>query len=193
MSEDSANALDVTHSGNSLLADAVSSGFSAYLASEGLPSEGIFVPAKDRQHVLANLRAAIEELPEEYRPRALYLSKFAAAVTVGLFDAALNYLWDETVSELRRRVAQYDLAYFFDSAITNPDKRRGLRDEEDLRKLDDSELIMGAREIGLVSELGYKHLTTSAPCATGRAPPTRTRPSWAGFNCSVGYRPACAK
>ena len=31
---------------------------------------------------------------------------------VGLFDAALNYLWDELVSELRRRVAGFDLAYF---------------------------------------------------------------------------------
>lgn len=35
-----------------------------------------------------------------------------AAAAVGLFDASLNYLWDETVSELRRRVAGFDLSYF---------------------------------------------------------------------------------
>jgi hypothetical protein len=88
----------------------------------------------------------------------VYLSKFAAAVAAGLFDAALNYLWDETVFELRRRIAQYDLSYFYDNAVSNQDKRQKLTTADDLTKLDDSELILGAKAIGLLSELGYKHL-----------------------------------
>ena len=71
----------------------------------------------------------------------MYLSKFLAAVTAGLFDAALNYLWDETILQLRYRVAQYDIQYFFDVAVSSPERRKKLNDVEDLVKIDDSELI----------------------------------------------------
>jgi hypothetical protein len=68
-------------------------------------------------------------------------------------------LWNETIYELRRRVAQYDLAYFYDAAVgSSSDKRRKLNTEEDLIRIDDSELIRGAHEIGLISDLGFKHL-----------------------------------
>ena len=53
-----------------------------------------------------------------------------------LFDAALNYLWDETVFQLRKRVAIYDIEYFYDVAVTS-DKRKRLSGVEDLVKLDD--------------------------------------------------------
>lgn len=80
-----------------------------------------------------------------------------AAVNAGLFDAALNYLWDETVSQLRSRVSQYDIQYFYDLAVTS-DKRSKLSSKEDLNKIDDSELIQGAKEIGLISDIGYRML-----------------------------------
>ena len=81
-----------------------------------------------------------------------------AAVASGLFDAALNYLWDETILELRQRVAQYDIAYFYANAVGNIDKRNDLKSADDLIKVDDYELILGAKKIGLISELGFKHL-----------------------------------
>lgn len=92
------------------------------------------------------------------RSSSAYLSKFIAAAAVVLFDAALNYLWDETILQIRKRVMHYDLEYFFDNAVSNSDKRKKLKDEADLVKLDDFELIKGAKEIGLISELGFKHL-----------------------------------
>jgi hypothetical protein len=124
----------------------------------GLPSENIFVPIAERQVVFANVDRVIGRIDIEQRRRSVYFSKFMAAVASGLFDAALNYLWDETITELRKRVAQYDLSYFYDNAVKNQEKRKGLQSEADLIKIDDSELIYGAREIELISDLGFKHL-----------------------------------
>jgi hypothetical protein len=82
-----------------------------------------------------------------------------AAATVGLFDAALNYLWDELVSELRGRVVGFDLNYFFDIAAgNNADLRKGLKTEEDLRKVDDAHLLRAVLNIGLVTDVGFKRL-----------------------------------
>jgi hypothetical protein len=75
-----------------------------------------------------------------------------------MFDAALNYLWDEVISHLRNKVAQFDVAFFFDSVITSADRRARFKDENDLEKLEDWELIKGCREVGILSGIGYKHL-----------------------------------
>lgn len=88
----------------------------AFLEHNGLPTGSVLVPVPQRIAVLRNIPDAIMHLNEEQRSQSLYISKFIAAVASGLFDAALNYLWDETINELRRRVAQYDLSYFYDNA-----------------------------------------------------------------------------
>lgn len=124
----------------------------------GLPSEAVFVEFRQRQRVLQNFEDAIDRLDDDQRARAMYLSKFMVAVGAGLFDAALNYLWDETISELRRRVAGYDLSYFFDIAVQAPDRRKQLKTVEDLVKVDDFDLIRSANEIGLVSDVGFRQL-----------------------------------
>ncbi len=131
----------------------------AFIEQTGLPAESVLVSLKERQVVLKNVTAVVDRLQIDRRQRSVYISKFIAATASGLFDAALNYLWDETIYELRSRVAQYDLAYFFDVAVgNNTEKRKKLNHEDDLLKIDDSELIKGANEIGLVSDLGFKHL-----------------------------------
>ncbi len=124
----------------------------------GLPSEGVLITFAQRGRVLRNFADAIDALDDERRARSMYLSKFMVAVGAGLFDAALNYLWDETIAELRRRVASYDLAYFFDIAVKDPERRKKLQSEDDLLKVDDFNLIRAANDIGLVSEIGYKQL-----------------------------------
>ena len=99
----------------------------------------------------------ISQIEPNEKEQSLYLSKFIAGVASGLFDAALNYLWDETILQIRKRVVQYDLEYFYDNAVTG-EKRKRLKDENDLSKIDDYDLIKGAKEIGLISDLGFKHL-----------------------------------
>ena len=66
---------------------------------------------EQRFRIFQNYPNIVALLTDEQRSQSLYLSKLLAAVGAGLFDAALNYLWDETIAELRRRVARYDLAY----------------------------------------------------------------------------------
>ncbi len=129
-----------------------------FIDSKGLPSQSVLVTVKERGVVFGNIDNVLEKIDEKGKARSIYISKFLAASASGLFDAALNYLWDETINELRRRVTQYDISYFYDIAVSNPDKRKKLDAEDDLVKLDDSELIQGANKIGLISDLGFKHL-----------------------------------
>lgn len=128
-----------------------------FLEQHNLPSEGIFVGVPERINVFKNLKGVIDQVEPKEKQQSLYLSKFIAGVASGLFDAALNYLWDETILQIRKRVVQYDLEYFYDNAVTG-EKRKRLKDESDLSKVDDYDLIKGAKEIGLISELGFKHL-----------------------------------
>lgn len=124
----------------------------------GLPSDGVLVEVGRRVTVLNNLDDALAQLPAEKRATSMYLSKFMFAVGAGLFDAALNYLWDETITELRKRIVNYDLSYFFDLAVTSPEKRKDLKDPEDLAKITDDELIRAAAAIGFISQLGQAQL-----------------------------------
>ncbi|MEZ4552452.1 MAG: hypothetical protein R3B59_00930 [Dehalococcoidia bacterium] len=59
---------------------------------------------------------------------------------------------------MRAKVAGFDLAYFFDAVLTNPDERRRYRDESDLEQLDDWKLVQGCRDTGIISDIGYRHL-----------------------------------
>ena len=128
------------------------------LEAVGLPSEGVLVDMEQRFRIFQNYPNIVALLTDEQRSQSLYLSKLLAAVGAGLFDAALNYLWDETIAELRRRVARYDLAYFFDIAVSSPDRRKNLHTEDDLDQISDQDLIRAAREIGLISDIGYQQL-----------------------------------
>jgi hypothetical protein len=134
------------------------SGLMGFIGRHGLPTTNVLVPVAERVKVFNNVGDVFTLLTPEYKRSSVYVSKFVSAAASGLFDAALNYLWDETIYELRKRIVRYDLEYFFDLAVTNPDKRKKLSIEEDLAQLDDSELIRGASEIGLISELGFRHL-----------------------------------
>jgi hypothetical protein len=134
-------------------------GLLVFIEQYGLPTSQVMVQVSERLRVFSNVEGVMERIDLEQRQRSIYISKFIAAAAAGLFDAALNYLWDETIYELRRRVAQYDLAYFYDAAVgSSAEKRKKLNTEEDLVKIDDSSLIKGSYEIGLISDLGFSHL-----------------------------------
>jgi hypothetical protein len=131
---------------------------SAQLDSAGLPTQAVLVDVDERGRMLVNVAGALSRLERDDRVRAYYVSKMIAAVAVGLFDAALNYLWDETVSELRRRVSGYDLGYFYDIAVSSPDRRKQLSTTDDLVRVDDVDLLRACREIGLISAIGHAQL-----------------------------------
>jgi hypothetical protein len=124
----------------------------------GLPTDDIIINVRERQKLLQNTPDALEGLDDTQRARASYVAKMILAASVGLFDAALNYLWNETINELRARVASFDVAYFFDLAETDPARRSTLRTAEDLAKIDDAKLMEAANRIKLISDVGYKQL-----------------------------------
>jgi hypothetical protein len=132
-------------------------GLKQVLNLHSLPSEGVFVDIPERVNVFKNLDTVLNQISPEEKQQSLYLSKFIASTASGLFDASLNYLWDETILQIRKRVSQYDIEFFYDNAVTG-DRRKRLKDESDLDKVDDYDLIRGAKEIGLISDLGFKHL-----------------------------------
>ena len=138
--------------------DQFSTGLHRYLTNIGLPIDGVLAVPGERMRVLNNLPDLADDLPGEYLARAYYMSKFVAACSAGLFDAALNFLWNETISNLRSKVARFDLNYFLDSLITDSKRRAEFKGPEDLSKLDDWELIRGCQVTGIISEIGFKHL-----------------------------------
>lgn len=125
------------------------------LGGLGLPTEDVLVALNQRHALLQTTEHALAGLNDEQRARSAYIAKMIMAGSVGLFDAALNYLWDETVIELRKRVIGYDLSYFYAVAEKSENRRKELKTADDLVKLDDSKLLSGAREIGLISDVGY--------------------------------------
>jgi hypothetical protein len=130
----------------------------AYLTAIGLPSEGVVVKTSERRLVVGLVPEVIANLTPTQRSAAEYLSKFIAACVAGPFDAALNYLWDETVRCLRAKVLQFDLDYFFDMAIKDPTERQKFRDDSHLAVIPDSKLIDGCRDTGIISALAKRHM-----------------------------------
>lgn len=128
------------------------------IAEIGLPGSDVVVALQQRGLVLQNIESAIAGLDATRRSRAPYISKFIMAVGAGLFDAALNYLWDETINELRARVVNYDLSYFYDLAVTSPERRSKLQGPDDLVQVTDYELVAAANSMGLISDLGRQQL-----------------------------------
>ena len=133
-------------------------GLTQYLGELGLPHEQVLVPVHERQRVISNVPDVLELIDANRKSTSIYLSKFIAACGAGLFDAALNFIWDETVVNLRNKVARFDLEYFYDSVITDTKRRSKLKDESDLQKIEEWELIRGCHLTGILSDIGYKHL-----------------------------------
>jgi hypothetical protein len=137
-------------------------GFSAplagFLGRLGLPTEKVLVDFGERRFVLQSLQHTLELLPYDDRAKAFYLSKFSVAIAVGLFDAALNFLWDEAILALRRLAVSIDLSYFFDTAEKRESYRARLQNEEDLRLLDDMTLIDTCTRVDLLSDVNRERL-----------------------------------
>lgn len=138
--------------------DKFSDGLTGFLEDLGLPSKGVLTTPDERFKVFRNLPDLVHNIDEDRRGEAMYISKFVAACGAGLFDAALNFIWDEVVVRLRGRIARFDLAYFFDTAVPDTLQRLDYKDEDDLRSLSDAALVRGALKCGMLTDIGYKHL-----------------------------------
>ncbi len=123
-----------------------------------LPSEWILVWVNERARVFKNIWESLELLSEDKRRTSIYISKFIASIWSWLFDAALNYLWNETISDLRNKVKSYNVKYFYDTLSISESKRKMLNNEDDLDKITDDELIKWCKNIELITNIWYKEL-----------------------------------
>lgn len=138
--------------------EAINKPLAGYLDDTGLPTEGVLVPFEERRLVLNSFQDAIAILPEKVRSDSYYLSKYVVAISMGLFDAALNYLWNETIAALRRLVTRTDLEYFFDAVEKRPDVRKKLQTADDLPEIGEGLLIEGCYRIGLLNNVNHERL-----------------------------------
>ena len=124
----------------------------------GLPTENVLVPIEERRKVIFALESTLDILPLSERTKAMYLSKFTVAITVGLFDGALNFLWNETVNAIRNMVNNFDLQYFYSIAGTISNRYRSLSTFEDFEAVSEHDLLEICRRIGLLSDINFKRL-----------------------------------
>lgn len=129
-----------------------------YLVSVGLPVVDVVAPIGERKKVITQLSDALEILPYADRAKAHYLSRFTIAIAAGLFDGALNYLWDETVRALRLQVISFDIQYFYSVAEKISSRYKNLSKPEEIDQVSEHDLLEGCRRIGLVTDVNYQRL-----------------------------------
>lgn len=129
-----------------------------YLQELGLPTQDVLYPIEERKNVINSLEEALSVLSLGQREKSYYLTKFTVAIAVGLFDGAINYLWNETIAALRRLVFKFDLDYFFSIAEKISSRHKNLHAEEHLDQIGDHDLLEACRRIGLLSDVNYQRL-----------------------------------
>lgn len=128
--------------------------------SWGLPTNNIVAEVPERKRLLRNIPEVLSVLDDQQRDQSSYISKMILAASVGLFDAALSYLWNETMTQLRQRVASFDIQYFFDLAESDPERRKQLETADDLSKITDAALLEASQRVQLISDVGFRQLDT---------------------------------
>lgn len=117
-------------------------------ASLGVPRE---VLASEDQiiHAWRNLPRELNEIPIELRDELL--ARMCIAISTGLFDGAINYIWNASIKNLREKIKQFGInvvGQILDKEI----------EEKDLYDYKDAELLTLALELNLISEDGYYFL-----------------------------------
>jgi len=133
---------------------------SNFLEHYNLPTENIFSPIEERRKVITSLGSVLELLPIEKRQQANYLSSFTISTSLGMFDGALAFLWDETIKAIRKMIINFDLQYFYSIAEDMSRRYKGLSTEEDIEAISEHDLLEISRRIGLLNNVNHKRLET---------------------------------
>lgn len=105
-----------------------------------LPSKGQI------DHAWDNLPRLLSMIPAELRDERMI--RLCVAVSAGLFDSAINYAWNSTVVELRKKVVRFGLPIV--AQLTSKSI-----DEQKLSEMMDHELLKLCLELNLITEEGY--------------------------------------
>ncbi|APG93863.1 hypothetical protein [Sinorhizobium americanum] len=148
----------ITPIGSASLVDPQAQRLVDFLRDVGLPYENIMADPSERSIIASNLPGYLQSLPAEVKRDARYLSKFVIGAGSGLFDYALNAIWNEVVVDLRKKASLYGLDIFFDAAVGGSKTREFYRTEDDLAALKDAVLLDTCRKLELISDTTYKKL-----------------------------------
>ncbi len=110
-------------------------------------SREILASDDDIQSVWDNLPRQLRKIPAELRTDKLV--KMCVAISTGLFDSAINYIWNAAIVELRMKVEQFGLNVV-GQVISDSDF-----DEKALNELKDAELLTLCLKLNLITEEGY--------------------------------------
>ncbi|MEQ1819207.1 MAG: hypothetical protein ABL871_11420 [Terricaulis sp.] len=148
----------VTSTGSNSLVDPQAQRLVDFLRDVGLPHENIMADPSERSIIASNLPGYLQSLPAEVKRDARYLSKFVIGAGTGLFDYALNAIWNEVVLDLRKKASLYGLDIFFDAAVGGSKAREFYKTEDDLAAIKDAVLLDTCRKLELISDTTYKKL-----------------------------------
>ncbi len=106
------------------------------------------VIASDEEIVYAwqNLPRELKLIDPEFRDELL--ARMCIATSVGLFDSAINYIWNSSIRNLRKKVIVFGLN------VVKQILRRDF-DETTLNELRDADLLSLCLDLNLISEEGY--------------------------------------
>lgn len=114
----------------------------------GVPRE-VLASEDEIVHAWRNLPRELNEIPIELRDELL--ARMCIAISTGLFDGAINYIWNASIKNLREKVKRFGLnvvGQILDKEI----------EEKDLNEYRDAELLKLTLELNLISEDGYYFL-----------------------------------
>lgn len=118
----------------------------ALTSALGVPRE-ILASDEEIEAAWAGLPRVLKKIPPQHRKEEL--AKMCVAVAVGLFDGAINYVWNATVLELREKVRAFGLTVVRQvTGNTN-------FDEDALADLKDAELLDLCLRLNLITEDGF--------------------------------------
>lgn len=118
----------------------------ALTSALGVPRE-ILASDEEIEAAWFGLPRVLKKIPPQRRTQEL--AKMCIAVTVGLFDGAINYIWNATILELREKVRAFGLM-----VVRQVTGDTGF-DEDALLDLKDADLLNLSLKLNLITEDGF--------------------------------------
>lgn len=112
----------------------------------GVPRD-ILASAGEIETAWNNLPGVLKKIPPALRTEGM--ARMCVAVSSGLFDSAINYIWNSSIIELREKVKRFGLNVV--EQITG----KSNFDEQALLDLKDAELLSLCLKLNLITEDGY--------------------------------------
>jgi hypothetical protein len=127
------------------LPSAVLPAIAALTLSLGIP-RSVLASDEDIEHAWRDLPRELREIPTELRGELI--ARMCVAVSTGLFDGAMNYIWNAAILQLRTKIRNFGLPIV--AQILQSDF-----EEKHLLELQDSRLLELTLKLNLVNEDGF--------------------------------------